>query len=255
MDPGTPRSSSGGLVTPEAVVLDFSTAGLGSRGIAELLDLLIQVTAFLAVTAAASAASFGTGATVAVIVGLTAYLAIFVGYPVVLETLWSGRTLGKAAMGLRVVTVEGAPIRLRHALIRGTMGIFEIMTPLVLLSMVLIIFSRREQRLGDMLAGTMVIRERTDRATLESSRPVSFPPPWGLEGYAASLDVSRLSGPQYGLVRSFLLRAADLGFDARNALGIRLANAVALELRLSPPPGVAPEPFLASVASAYQRRG
>jgi uncharacterized RDD family membrane protein YckC len=243
------------MVTPEAVVLDFPTSGLGSRGIAELLDLLVQTATFSLVVGSAALLAQGAGSTAAVIVGLIAYLVVFVGYPVILETFWQGRTLGKAAMGLRVVTVEGAPIRARHALIRGTMGIFEIYSPLALLAMVLIVFSKREQRLGDMLAGTIVVRERTSPAAAGTARAVTFPPPWGLEGYTASLDVSRLTGAQYGVLRSFLLRAHELSLDARAAVAVKLANAVALELQLTPPAGVPPEPFLASVASAYQRRG
>lgn len=243
-----------GVVTPEAVVLEFATAGLGSRTAGELLDLLVMYAVAFALTFAVTLLSSATGSTAAVIVGLTGWLVIFVGYPVAMESLWDGRTLGKAALGLRVITVEGAPIRFRHAMIRGVLAVIEIYL-FFPIAVVLVFVTKREQRLGDLLAGTIIVRERADRSMALSGRPVSFPPPWGLEAYTASLDVSRLSSEQYGLVRSFLLRIQSFSFDARMSVATRLANAVALELHHTPPPGVQAEPYLVCVASAYQRRG
>ena len=105
---------------------------------------------------------------------------ILVGYPIAMETLWNGRTLGKAAMGLRVVTQEGGPIRFRHAAIRGIFGLIEIWIFLGSIAVVAIIFSKRNQRVGDMVAGTIVLRERS---VASPGVAVSFPPPPGYEAY------------------------------------------------------------------------
>jgi len=241
-----------GIVTPEAVVLEFETAGAGSRAAGEALDVLLQLVVLGMVAAAVGAADSYAGHTAAAVIGLVVTLLVLVGYPVVTETLWNGRTLGKAALGLRVVTVEGGPVRFRHAAIRGIIGLFEIYVTLGSVALLTIIFSRRDQRLGDHVAGTIVLRERA--APGHQTVSVNFPAPYGLESYVASLDVATLSGEEYGVIRAFLLRVLDLSPEARWSLAVKLANATAGELHLTPLPGLAPEPFLACVAAAYQRR-
>lgn len=252
MDTGGPAPQ--GIVTPEAVVLDFETAGVGSRVVAEVLDLLIQGTALVGVLFALGLAAAGGlpfGETAAVIVSLLAVFGILVGYPVAFESLWGGRTPGKAAMGLRVVTVEGGPIRFRHAAVRGVFGLVELWISFGSIAVLSILITRRNQRIGDLAAGTLVLRER--RAGTRSTA-VTFPPPHGCEAYVASLDVSAITPEQYGVIRSFLLRVLELSPEARWSLAVRLANPTATRMAHTPPPGVGPELFLACVAAAYQRR-
>ena len=79
-------------------------------------------------------------------------------------------------------------------------------------------------------------------------------PPYGYEGYVASLDVSALTATQYGLIRSFLLRVMELTWPARSTLAANLGNQTAAQVRHTPPVGINPEVFLVCVASAYQRR-
>jgi hypothetical protein len=83
---------------------------------------------------------------------------------------------------------------------------------------------------------------------------ITFPTLPGFEAYVASLDVSAITIEQYQVVRSFLTRVGAFTPDARAALAVRLANPVARTMHHTPPPGLHPELFLASVASAYQRR-
>ena len=106
-----------GIVTPEAVVLDFELAGLASRGVAKLLDTLIQLAAVIVIVVAVGIASPGTVGVIVVVVGLAV---VVIGYPIACETMLRGRSPGKMAFGLRVVTVEGAPEAPRHAFIRST---------------------------------------------------------------------------------------------------------------------------------------
>ncbi len=242
----------GAIVTPEAVLLEFDTAGAGSRAAGELLDVALQFFVLSLVAGAAAAADSYVGHTAAAVIALIMVLLVLVGYPVAAETLWNGRTLGKAALGLRVVTVEGGPVRFRHSAIRGIVGLFEIYVTLGSVALFTIIFSRRDQRVGDHMAGTIILRERA--APSHQAMAVTFPTPYGMEGYVASLDVVALTREQYGVIRSFLLRVLDLSPQARWSVAVKLANATALGLRLRPPPGVSPEIFLACVAAAYQRR-
>jgi uncharacterized RDD family membrane protein YckC len=243
-----------GIVTPEAVVLEFETAGIGSRVLAKVIDLLVQGTALFAIGVLLGVSSIGDAVPTAVgiiVVVVMLFLIVF-GYPIGLETFWGGRTLGKAAFGLRVVTVEGAPIQFRHAAIRGALGLFDFyIPPGGVFAVLSVLLTPRNQRLGDLAAATLVLRERT---AAPPPVPVTFSPPWGWDDYVASLDVSALTAEQYGLIRSFLLRTPQLSPAARWHLAQRLAGPVAALLHHTAPPQATPELFLVCVASAYQRR-
>jgi uncharacterized RDD family membrane protein YckC len=240
------------LVTPEAVVLQFDTAGLGSRFIARALDTLVQVAAVIALVLVASAAeSGGAGSTALGIFFLIAVFAVIFLYPALLETLWRGRTVGKAAVGLRVVTREGAPIRFRHAAIRSAMFIVDGLLVGPSVGVLTLLLSRDNQRLGDIVAGTIVVRERSGaRAPVA----MSFPVPIGLESYVASLDVSGLRGEDYEAVRALLVRGRSLDPRVRYDLARQLGTTIATRMHHSPPPAIGPEWFLACVAAAFQQR-
>jgi len=242
-----------GIVTPEGVLLEFDEAGIGSRTLAISLDLTVQFIALFAFLfmLGLAAGSNSIPVSVAVIIVVISVLAILIGYPVVMETVTRGRTLGKMALGLRVVTGEGAPVQFRHAFIRAALGIIDFwIPPIGVVAMWTVLFTRRSQRLGDLVAGTIVVRER--QATTDMSS-FHFPPPQGYEGYVASLDVATLGDERYALIRSFLLRVWDFSPDARYSTSAKLATGVAAHLHHTPPQ-IHPELFLASVAAAYQAR-
>lgn len=240
------------IVTPEAVVLQFETAGIGSRMLAGLLDLAIQVALAIGGFAALGAiASVGALEGIAIALVYVLLFLVLFGYPVVLETLWRGRTVGKAALGLRVVTVEGAPIRFRHAAIRSILGIVDWYATNFTVGIVSLLVTKRNQRLGDLVAGTMVLRER---GAASSPQPMRFSPPRGFESYAATLTTAVLDHDDYGAVRSFLLRAPTFPPAVRRDLAVRLADPLVERLRTTPPPGVDAEVFLVCVAASYQQR-
>lgn len=241
----------GGIVTPEAILLEFAEAGLGSRALGFLVDLAVRGGILWGLlTVLGLIAPFASAGLVFMVLTVTALL-IFVAYPVVCETLWNGRTVGKMLVGLRVVTVEGAPARFRHAMIRATVGLAELWVALGAPAILAVLGTSRSQRLGDLAAGTIVIRERKEGA---HAQPILFPTPPGWESYAASLDVSGVDEQTYVLVRSYLLRVHELGGEARLHRGDELARLVASLLRVDVPTGHRPETFLQVVAAAYQRR-
>ena len=241
-----------GVITPEAVVLEFETASVGSRALAQAIDLAVRLGLLYGIVLVASAIAGATGTTAVVVLLIVAIFLLLFGYPAVLETRWNGRTIGKRALGLRVVTVEGAPVAFRHAAIRSIVAVVDFFVPpLGVAATISVLLSRRSQRLGDLFAGTIVLRERTGAAF---PVPVSFPPPPGYEQYARSLDVGGITPQQYALLRSFLIRVTQLSPPARAHLGTRLANALAGAMHHRPPPGVSAETFLVSVAAAYQLR-
>ena len=243
------------MVTPEAVALEFRTANLGSRILAYLIDMAVVTAGIFAGLFAVALLGQATAVVVPDWVALTIVLVLlpswWLGYFIAFETLWRGRTLGKAALGLRVVTREGAPIRFRHAAIRALLGLVDFAIASGFFAIVFILLTRDNQRLGDLVAGTLVLRERSG---LAAPAPVSFTPPPGLESYAATLDTSRVSTQEYQAVRTFLLRAASLPPGPRSALALQLANPLAGRLRPPPPAGISPELYLYCVAAAYQQR-
>lgn len=241
-----------GIVTPEAVVLELDLAGLGSRVFAALLDLMvalgIYIVGAIAVTIGTLGADVSTQRT-AQIVLLTFVLVV---YPVVAQTVMRGRTVGKRAIGLRAVTLEGAPIRFRHAVLRMMGGLVGLLIPPGgITGMLFILGTRRHQGVGDLLAGTVVIRDPT-RTRLPPA--LWFPVPWGLDGFAATIDPSAMTVEQYTVVRAFLLRNRGLAPGARAALAADLAARVAAAVHHPSFRQVHPEAFLLCAIARYQRR-
>jgi len=247
----TAASAAGrGIVTPEAVFLEFETAGIPSRALARVIDLVVAGVGAAFVLSISSVA-VSTESAALVLVLLVTFLAVF-GYPAVAETVSHGRTVGKAALGLRVVTVEGAPVGFRHAALRSGLQVVDFaLIPIGVIATLSALPSPRDQRLGDRIAGTMVIR---DRSGARDATPIAFPPLPGFEGYVAALDVTALTPGQYEVLRSFLTRVNSLAPAARAALAAQLSAGVEAATRQRRAPSVHPEHHLASVAAAYQRR-
>src|SRR5262245_12076692 len=241
-----------GFVTPEAVVLEFETASIPSRALGQLVDLFVRIGLFYGLALFASLIGLAAGSSAVVVILIVGSFLILFGYPVLFETRWQGRPIGNRMLGLRVVTVEGAPVGFRHSAIRSMVAVVDfLIPPIAVVATVSVLLTPRSQRLGDLFAGTIVLRERTGAAF---PVPVSFPPLPGYDGYARSLDVGGITPDQYGVIRSFLLRVGQLSPQARAHIATRLANAVAVSMRHTPPAGVTPEAFLVSVAAAYQLR-
>jgi uncharacterized RDD family membrane protein YckC len=246
-----------GIVTPEAVVLEFETASVGSRTVGGIIDVLVQ----LAIISFGSMlinfvvlflfASTEYAVTAAVTLYVLVFFVALFGYPIFMETRWSA-TLGMLALGLRVVTREGAPIRFRHAAIRAALLLVDVwLIPIGVIGILAMLFSRQSQRLGDMAAGTVVLRRPS--AALRSV-PVAFFAPPGLEHYVATLDANAVTPEQYGVIRLFLIRVRDFTPAARGMLAHRLATQVAVRTHQPVPSWLHPEIFLICVAAAYQGR-
>jgi uncharacterized RDD family membrane protein YckC len=243
------------MVTPEAVPLEFQTANVGSRILAYVIDMAVVVAGIFAGLFVVALLGQATDVVVPDWVAITIVLVLlpswWLGYFVAFETLWRGRTLGKAALGLRVVTTEGAPVRFRHAAIRALLGLVDFAIASGFFAVMFILLTRDNQRLGDLVAGTLVLRERSG---LAAPAPVSFAAPAGLEAYTATLDTSRLTIEEYQAVRTYLLRAASLPPGPRAALALQLADPLVARVRPPPPAGITPEQFLRCVGAAHQQR-
>lgn len=238
------------IVTGEAVALDLRVARIGSRSIALLLDVLIRLVALIALALLFGQIGVLDGAARAA-VSLLLYLGIWLGYPVAFETLWHGRTPGKAAMGLQVVRDDGGPVRFRHALIRGLLGAIVELPGITLYFAPIVssLMSEHGKRLGDRAAGTIVIQERVPTRTMAV---VPMPPP--LVQWAANLDLSRVSNDLALGIRAFFERSGELSPQARDQLGHSLTIAVVAAISPPPPPDAPAWAILAAVLAERRRR-
>ncbi len=240
------------VVTGEAVALDLRTASAGSRGIAALIDLSVIAVALIVLLFIVALAGSGANEDTVEALLIVVYVGVLVGYPVGMETLWRGRTLGKAAMGLRVVRDDGGPIRFRHALVRGLVGVVleKAGVTLGFLAFVCIVGSSRHKRVGDMLAGTVVLSERVPAA---GAGEVAIKMPRPLASWAAGLDLTAVDDALALRARQLLLRAGQLSPTARDQLQHDLA--AQLVARVGPPPPDAPDwAVLAAVVAERGRR-
>jgi len=246
----TPASYDDALVTGEAVVVDIRTAGIGSRGVAVVLDFLLQFGLFFVLTYIVTniGASLDSAAAIAFV--LVLYVAIALGYPVGFESMWRGRTPGKAAMGLRVLRDDGGPIRFRHAFVRGLVGVVVERPGLLVFfpALLCMLVNRRSKRLGDLAGGTIVVQERVPARV---APPPAMPAP--LAGWAATLDLARVDDRLAHEIRQFLARAPQLTPAVREQMSARLVGELAA--RTAPPPSAAPAwAYLSAVLAERRRR-
>ncbi|MFF5373106.1 RDD family protein [Streptomyces sp. NPDC013187] len=238
------------LVTGEAVALELRPARLPSRALAVLLDLVAAMAVYVAVTIVlvTSTASLDEAARTAL--SIASFVLVLVGGPIAVETLSHGRSLGKMACGLRVVRDDGGPIRFRHALVRGLIGVIEILMTFGIVACIASFVSARGRRLGDVFAGTLVVRERIPVARTGFVPP---PPPW-LSGRFAGLDLSAVPDGLWLAVRQYLTRMQHLDPQVGWSMAERLAADLAERTGAPVPPGVPPAAYLAAVVQERQAR-
>ncbi|MCA1823058.1 MAG: RDD family protein, partial [Frankia sp.] len=204
------------IVTGEAVAVDLRVARLGSRMLAAVIDIAIQFALLFVGSGILGSALSEMDPTFAGAIALVLGVLLVVGYPVAQETLWRGQTIGKAALGLRVVRDDGGPATFWHVLVRGLLGAF-VERPGITFGFAAIVCSlasRRGKRLGDLLAGTVVLQERVPR-----SHAVARAMPPQLASWATSLDLTRLPDDLALAAWQFAARARQMHPAAREQLG------------------------------------
>jgi uncharacterized RDD family membrane protein YckC len=236
------------IATPEGVSLELPLAGVGSRFVALLVDTLLQSLAFVAVIIALVVADADGFAAFAV-TGVTFFALLFI-YPVAFELASGGRTPGKRWSSLRVVCDDGTPITFRASALRNLLRLVDALPGMYLVGAVAIFVSRNNQRLGDLAAGTIVVRE--PRAAARQSEPSTLEEEIAPEDLPA-WDVSGLGQPELVALRRFLERRHALDDVPRNLLARDLAG------RLRPSVGgvggdLPPERFLELIAALRRIR-
>jgi uncharacterized RDD family membrane protein YckC len=183
-----------------------------------MIDLLIQGILLLALTLALSLAGTAVSPDLGVFlfgVGTLVVVAIVVGFYIVFEALNGGRTPGKAALGIRVVSVDGTSLSLVAVTLRTLMRLVDFLPAAYAIGAISIVTSARNQRLGDLIANTVVVRDRTPVPSAAAPMPQHE-----LRGW----DVSAVGDAEIGLVRRWAARRADLNHDARQNLARELAG-------------------------------
>ena len=208
--------------TPENVTLDLELAGLGSRALAALIDMAILGAWALAVVMASSAlAIFGNAGPVAAAVTVLILSLSFGAYFVLFEGLRNGQTPGKRLVGVRVVRETGHPITMGAAVVRNVLRLADVLPPPVyLVGGTLVALHPKGQRLGDMAAGTVVVRDRPQEAAKEIVTS-----PEGAQQLA--LEALELEDAEYHLLRRFHQRLPSLDEGVRQRVAHQLTARLA----------------------------
>jgi uncharacterized RDD family membrane protein YckC len=227
------------VTTGESVAFSYELAGLGSRFLALFIDLLIQTVVTVAAVLLlvwiagalpslpvsqkeASTLVYKVGYALVISVFVFAAFMLYFGYFIVFETLWNGRTPGKKLLGIRVVRDGGFPVDFSSALIRNVVRVLEAALGFYAISAVCALLSPQNRRLGDMAAGTIVVRE----GTLEGMVPIR----------AVSGEdplVRDLAPAQRELVRQYARRRTSLADKSRRALAFQIADGIRPKLPAS----------------------
>ncbi|MFI5778481.1 RDD family protein [Nocardia sp. NPDC051570] len=242
------------FTTGEAVALELPIARIPTRAAAFLIDVVLQfVLAWLLFAAVVMLlVRFDPDIAWLDTAVLVIFVTVLAGYPVTCETLLRGRTVGKLMLGLRVVRADGGPIDFRHALTRGLAGAivdFWALGGFGAVAVVTSLCSPRARRIGDILAGTVVVHDRT-RIPLPA---LAAAPPW-LQSWSQHLDLSALTEDLALPIRRYLTRYRTLTPEIQAALGHTLVTTACTRLGVPPPPNYPPLHILGALISERQRR-
>jgi uncharacterized RDD family membrane protein YckC len=230
------------ITTPEGVTISLALAGLASRFIAAMIDHLIQLA--LIASAVGLSLAIASGAAAVTVAALISFAVTF-GYDVLFETLASGRTPGKRFTTLRVVTVAGGPVTFRVSAVRNLLRAVDFLPAAYVVGATAVLVSGRNQRLGDLAAGTLVIR-------VPGASAISARQPTRDED-AAGWDVSAVTAEELAAVRRFLERRPTMTPEARRHLAAQIAARLVPKVA-GMPSDLDPEPFLERLAAEKAAR-
>ena len=266
------------IETPEQVELRFPVAGIGSRFLAILVDTVVQFVAvmvlFLLLVVVVTVATNGGRATVPgtakvnpeaaakwfIAAVIFFYFLLYWGYFSLFEAFWNGQTPGKKLFKIRVIKDTGRQITLFEALARNLLRIVD-SQPAYLIGVITMLCNKQQKRLGDFVAGTIVVHDRLEEQPLlahnsrtftaalytpqfdepsQPQRPIQVPLP--------ADAVARLQVQDLNVIDAFLARSLDLEMATREEMAAKIAVRIAAKMQIPQPEGIAPERFLEAVA-------
>lgn len=240
------------IETPEQIELEFPIAGLGSRGMALLVDTVIQLVVVIVVLITTSLISpdlsrywvtAGKWMTAAIILLM---FCLYWGYFAIFEVFWNGQTPGKRQARIRVITASGRPITVFEAIARNFLRAVDSQL-LYIVGAIAIAVDKKNRRLGDMVAGTVVIHELQEQGD-------SY---W----YAQKSDVvinpsveavTAMTAQEFQLIETFLNRRLDLPYEQRQRTAQNIADHIGARLNVPPADRTSPENFLEELSRRYR---
>ena len=267
------------IETPEQVALEFPVAGIGSRFVALLLDHLIQLgivigaglVFFLVESATGSHRVENLASKWFDALLIVFFFLLYWGYFALFEAFWRGQTPGKRVMKLRVIKDAGRQITLFESLARNLLRLVDYLPGLYLTGVITMLCNKRNKRLGDLAAGTLVVHERgEDQPLLFTgtnsaprtglfSAPSGAPPlePWRTSPAAEAMfpadAIARLSGQDLIVIEAFFARALDLPLETRAAMAYRILGEMTARMAVPTPEGN-PERALEAIAAGLRRQ-
>jgi uncharacterized RDD family membrane protein YckC len=239
------------IETPEQTPLEFEIAGIGSRFLAIAIDTLIQTAAgvfvglggallFMVVFRLHEPSTLWIAAILIVF-----FFVLYFGYFAIFEAIWNGQTPGKRSVGIRVIKDSGRPIAPAESVARNLMRIVDQLPTLYATGIVSILLSKQNKRLGDFVAGTIVVREHS----LARARPI-----WQVTPVVANVTYGseRLTAEEFALVEAFLNRRIELDPYVRYQMASQIAARI--QPKLTIPASELPSPEKLLEAIAYERR-
>lgn len=249
------------LRSPEKVIINLNLAGFASRFAAQIIDYFIMFFILLALLMGIgvifafidipdSAAFIADNPLIAIPIILIFQFLLLNGYFVIFELAWNGQTPGKRLMKLRVVRDGGAPVTFASVLIRNLMRIVDLLPTAYAIGIITILLSKKNQRLGDMAAGTLVIRDEADNVPIAMNLELKELPWTG----KARLYVHQISESEYGTLKQFLIRRPGMNPDEAAGIIEKLTTFFALKLGVETEEIEDKVEFLEQVAALYQQK-
>lgn len=240
------------IETPEQIDLEFPVAGLGSREMALLIDTLIQLVVVILVVILTSLISpdlsrywvtAGKWMTAAVIFFM---FCLYWGYFAIFEMFWNGQTPGKRQARIRVITASGRPINVFEAIARNFLRAVDSQLGYIV-GAIAIAVDKKNRRLGDMIAGTVVVHELQEQGD-------SY---WyGQQSTAATAPsveaITAMTPQEFQLIETFLNRRLDLPYEQRQKTAISIADHIGTRLNVPPADRPSPENFLEDLSRRYR---
>ncbi len=245
-DPATVLFDKHTIETPEQLRLDFAVAGIGSRFLALVIDTLIQIAVLIATIVLIGILGVRGERSVWVIaLASLGFFLLFYGYFAFFEILWNGQTPGKRAIGIRVVKDSGRPLTAAESIGRNLLRTVDQLPLFYAVGIASALLTSGNKRLGDLVAGSMVVRE----SSLAAIKPI-----WQATraGNDAVLGGNALSIEDLALIDAFLNRRNELDPDVRSRMAWQILSQLSPKLPSPPVPGSSTESILESLA--WERR-
>jgi uncharacterized RDD family membrane protein YckC len=237
--------------TPEQIALEYTLASAGSRFLAIAVDTAIQLVFLLALVLLLVAArvvagtGFVTWATWVQAAVLLAYFVLMYGYFATFEALWSGQTPGKRLIGLRVISTSGRPITTFDSILRNLLRIVDSIPVIYAVGLVSVFLTARNQRLGDLAAGTVVVHEQGLRHGASPTLAVA----------PVRLGADRLEPREVEAIETFIKRRDDLSMYRRERAAHQLATHLRERLSLAIEQQPSNELLLEELVAEYRSMG